>query len=219
MSQHLLILNVYWSVMVLTIIDDPTEELFRMVSEGVERRHLSVSPEAQAYVTGVLVALTLADDVFTAREKSSVAADTGRYLKPFTFQLQEAADRPYLFKEVGDRCLFVLGFAYDEVRKTGMSQVKFHSDVGRTAYGRYAQVVAQYQDRLVHSGRADPLFTELADSFDGLAAVVGDLHLKRLDDNQVLLDYYDRYLRTGDQRYASLLQAKGIPLDVLGSSS
>jgi len=218
-SQHLLILDVYWLVMGLTIIEDPTQELSHMVSEGVERRHLSVSPEAQAYVVGVLVSLTLADDIFTAREKPSVDGDTGRYIKPFTFQLQEAADRPYLFKGVGDRCLFVLGFAYDAIRMTGAPQVKFHSAVGRTAYGRYAHVVAQYQDHLVHSGRADPLFTELADSFDGLAAVVGDLHLKRLDDDQVLLDYYNRFRDTGDQRYAGLLKAKGIPLDVLGSSS
>ncbi len=203
----------------LTLIEDPTEELSHMVSEGVERRHLSVSPEAQAYVAGVICSLILADDVFTGREKPSATGDTGRYIKPFTFQLQEAADKPYLFKEVGDRCLFVLGFAYDAVRKTGVSQVKFHRDIGRTAYGHYAHVVAQYQDRLAHSGRADPLFTELADSFDGLAAVVGDLHLKRLDDERVLLDYYERYLRTGDQRYAGLLQVKGIPLDVKGASS
>ena len=95
--------------MSLAVIEDPREELSQMVSEGAQRRHLSVSPDAQAYVVSVILALTLADDVYTAREKPFVDGDRGRHMKPFTFQLQEAADRPYLFKEVGDRCLFVLG--------------------------------------------------------------------------------------------------------------
>ncbi len=106
------------------------------------------------------MSIVFADDIFTTRQKPASESDAGRYIKPFTFQLQEAADRPYLFKEVGDRY-----------------------------------------------------------SFEGLATVVGDLHLKRLDDEQALLDVYDRFLKTGDHRYAHLLQAKGIAVDVIGGSS
>lgn len=205
--------------MTFTIIEDPTKELTRMVSEGVDRHHISVSAEAQAYVAGVISSLMFADDLFTARQNSASESDAGRSITPFTFQLRDAADKPYLFKEVGDRCLFVLGFCYDSVRRGGALQVRYHYDVGRSAYSRYAHVLAKYQDHSLSSTQADPLFTELADSFEGLATVVGDLHLKRLDDERALLDVYERYLRTGDHRYVRLLQAKGIAVDVNGGSS
>ena len=39
--------------------------------------------------------------------------------------------------------------------------------------------------------------------------VIGDMHLPELDNEKKLLDVYQRWRKTLDERYASLLLAKG----------
>lgn len=188
----------------------PTEELSQMVSAAVKRHGTSVSETAEAYVVGVLHAFLYADSLFITPAPDET--DTGRHLEPFVFQIQKAAEKPSLFKHVGDQCLFSVGFCYDSLRDKGAAYVDYHRTVGMLAYNKFARVFPT-------EGKPDSLFLELAASFDGLAAVVGDLHLPELTDSQRFLDVYERFLRTHDPRYATLLEAKGIQPHVKGELS
>ena len=121
------------------------------------------------------------------------------WMQPITIQYQQVIEqtkklqRQQSSRELGDHCLFLVGYFYDFVRRNGKGQVQYHADIGSSAYQQ--------------AGR-EP-YEELAKKFSDLYVVIGDLHLPQLDE-QKTLEIYERWEKTKDRYYASLLLGKGI---------
>ena len=163
--------------------------LCNSVDQAVERHQLDLSALAQHYLVEML-----------ERFADTLQFMPQQRLEPVCFQYQRLADqmnklqRVQLQAELGDHCLFLVGYFYDFVRSSGKAQVKYHSQIGSSAYQQ----------------TGIPLFTELARNFNDLYLVIADLHLPELDQPQKLMDIYQKWTATKDSYYASLLLGKGI---------
>ena len=162
---------------------------FSQSIEGALQRHkVEVSPETEVYLTEMLTHFC---------EDFGAFEDT--WLTPITFQYQHLIEETNRLQqrqkqqELGDHCLFLVGYFYPFVAKSGKGQVQYHLDMGAQAY---------------QQAGSKP-YPELAQKFDELYLVIGDLHLPELDEIKVL-QIYEKWLQSGDKYYESLLLGKGI---------
>ena len=159
------------------------------IEQALNRHKLDVSDKARNYIITML-----------ERFADTLKLFPEQRIEPITFQYQrlvEETNRVWqreLGQELGDHCLFLVGYFYDFVRRGGDGQVEYHSQIGSTAY----QQTGKY-----------PL-VELASNFTDLYLVIGDLHLPELDDPEKLMQVYQKWEKTKDRYYASLLVGKGI---------
>ena len=168
------------------------EDLFSFLDRGIEKsieRHkLDLTSSAQKYLVEMLEHFA---------ETFGVEQDT--WLTPITFQYQRVTEetnrmqRTQLQKELGDHCLLLVGFFYDYVSRHGEGQVKYHIQLGSTAY--------------LQTGKLP--YVELGEKFNELYLVIGDLHLPTIN-NEKIVGLYEKWLETGDRYYESLLMGKGV---------
>ena len=174
--------------------------LVESVNESVERRSLKTSEEIKSYLVDVLKSNIISDKVFTNYDLSG---EKHYGLKPITFQMFDAKSNPGKLKQLGDHCLFLVGYFYDFLLDKGKGQVDFHKQVGSSAYGNFGSAI--YDD----SGIIKNMFVDLANDFESYSEVIGDLHLHSLDEKNIL-GLYDKFIVTKDKRYSSMLYSKGI---------
>ena len=168
-------------------LDDKTLSVFltENIRQALARHEVEVSNSAQQYLIGML------------ERQFAEAVQAGR--EPITFQYKRILEETYelrrkhLTQQLGDHCLFLVGYFYDFVRKAGKGQVEYHTQIGSTAY----QEAGKYP------------FAELSEKFTDLYLVIGDLHLPNLGEEKII-DLYQKWLETGDRYYESLLLGKGI---------
>lgn len=173
------------------------------VDDSIARHAFPLSSDGQAYLNDFLVRYVDATRLF---REYRLQGKNVRGLKPITFQHFEAleekglAERTVVLQNLAEECLFLVGFCYDYVRRNGLGQVRFHSDMGAAAYGGLAALTGQ------------PVFPEVAERFDTYSVVVGDLHLPELKiNNRRFKQVLDRWMETHDRRYELLIEG------VLGS--
>src|SRR3989344_3610135 len=168
--------------------EDLLSVLEREVEQAIGRHKLALTPPAQQYLVEML-----------ERFAENFGLHKDVWLTPITFQYQRISDelnkaqRMQLQRDLGDHCLFLVGYFYDFVRKHGEGQVRYHAQIGSAAYQRM--------------GRTP--YLELAQKFDNLYLIIGDLHLPQLDERRTI-EIYERWEETRDRYYASLLVGKGI---------
>ncbi len=174
------------------------------IEDSSSRHGFALSSDGRAYLTDFLVRYVDATRLF---REYQLQGKNVRGLKPITFQHFEAleekglAEKTVALQTLAEECLFLVGFCYDYVRRNGLSQVRFHSDMGAAAYGGLAALTGQQ------------LFPEVAEQFDSYSVVVGDLHLPELkNDNRRFKKVLDRWMETHDRRYELLIEG------VLGSN-
>lgn len=171
-----------------TLEEDLTSFLHQSIERAMERHKLELTPPAQQYLVEMLERFGEAFGVYQQG-----------WLTPVTFQYQRITEeasrlqRIQQQRELGDHCLFLVGYFYDFVRSCGEGQVEYHSQIGSSAY------VQTEQFPLVEMGR----------KFNRLYLVISDLHLPQIDE-QRLVEIYERWEKTKDTYYASLLMGKGI---------
>lgn len=158
------------------------------VEQAITRQQLDLSRTARKYLVDML-------ERFADPVKQPTSND-----EPITFQYSRILRETYrlrqeqLQQQLGDHCLFLVGYFYDALRKKGEGQIEYHSQIGAAAY----------QDAGIYP------FAELAQKFNDLYIVVGNLHLPELDRQEKLADVYQKWLETGDRYYESLLLGKGV---------
>ena len=168
--------------------EDLTSFLNQSIERAIERHKLELTPPAQQYLVEMLERFA---------EHFSLHKDL--WLTPVTFQYQRINDelnraqRMQLQRDLGDHCLFLVGYFYDFIRKQGEGQIKYHAQIGSAAYRQ--------------TGRTP--FVEVGQKFGDLYLVIGDLHLPQLDERRTI-EIYERWEETRDRYYASLLTGKGI---------
>ena len=163
--------------------------LEQTIDQAIARHRIELTPPAREYLLEMLERFAADFELYQEQ-----------WLTPVTFQYQrlmEETDRLWqkqLGQELGDRCLFLVGYFYEFVRRSGDGQVEYHSQIGSTAYQQTKK----------------GLLVELAENFTNLYLVIGDLHLSELDDPEKLMEVYQKWEKTKDRYYASLLLGKGI---------
>lgn len=168
------------------IVHSPTEFLTEIIEQAIDRHQASVSRQTRKYLVEML------QQFFNAPPAHD---------EPITFRYQKTLQETYrlrqqqLQRELGDHCLFLVGYFYDFVRQKGSSNVCYYSQIGSAAY----QEAGKYP------------FAEISREFEKLYLVIGDLHLPELNTEEKVMDIYGRWLKTGgDKYYESLLLGKGI---------
>ena len=167
---------------------DLTSYLNQSIERAIERHKLELTLSARQYLVEMLERF---GETFGVYQQG--------WLTPVTFQYQRITEeanklqRTQQQRELGDHCLFLVGYFYDFVRSCGEGQVKYHSQIGSGAYVQTEQF---------------PL-VEIGENFSELYLVIGDLHLPSIDEKR-LVEIYERWEKTKDRYYASLLLGKGI---------
>lgn len=162
--------------------------LDQIIHQAVERHKLELSMPAKEYLVEMLGRFA---------ENFELYKDV--WLTPVTFQYQRInhelnrVQRMQLQRDLGDHCLFLVGYFYDFVRKHGEGQVRYHAEMGSAAYKQIGRIP----------------YLELAQKFSDLYLIIGDLHLPSIDEKK-LIEIYGRWEKTRDRYYASLLIGKGI---------
>ncbi|MEK6809234.1 MAG: hypothetical protein AABY40_01035 [Nanoarchaeota archaeon] len=161
---------------------------------SIERHKVELTPPAKQYLVEMLERF---GETFELYQQG--------WLTPITFQYQHILEEASRLKrkqqqrELGDHCLFLVGYFYDFVRKHGEGQIRYHAQMGSSAYLQTEQLP------LIEMGR----------KFNQLYLVISDLHLPQIDETK-LVEIYQRWENTKDEYYASLLMGKGImPRDVM----
>ena len=155
------------------------------LEQALARHGLEMSDEAQNYLSRML-------------EQFAVKFESQSNLLEPTLQYQLIVDQTQKLqrqssRQLGDHCLFLVGYFYEFVAQQGSGWVRYHADIGANAYQQ--------------AGR-EPC-PELAQKFTDLYVIIGDLHLPHIDEKRVI-EIYEKWLQTGDRYYESLLLGKGI---------
>ena len=170
------------------------------IEGSVSRHGFSLSDEGKTYLRGVMEHFADAQQLF---QEYDFHGKPIYGLKPITLQHFEAvaekgrAAKTEALRTVAEQCLFLVGFCYDHIRKNGMGQVRFHSDLGAAAY-----------DSLAQRSSADAhVFPEIAEQFTAYCVVTGDLHIPELRSNPVRFkNVFDRWMKTHDRRDELLIE-------------
>ncbi|MBI2102943.1 hypothetical protein HYT55_03835 [Candidatus Woesearchaeota archaeon] len=184
------------------ILTELTDFLADTIRDSVQRHHFPLSEAGQHYLQDMLTRFVDPNSLFQVYDLHGER----RYgLKPITFQQFEAwekalgdgtSGKELGMQQVAERCLFLVGFCYDYVRRNGVGSVRFHRDTGAVAYDGLGVLTGV------------DTFPEIAASFDACAVVVGDLHVPELKkDSQKLKKVLDRWVETRDRRYGLLIEA------------
>lgn len=183
--------------------EDLVAHLTQTISSAVQRHGFHVSPEVETYLVSVLTSYISAEKYFGI-EQHALLPEMGS--EPLSQIFRQAQSHPYKLIALGDRCLFTLGLFYEAVQAKGSPCVTLYQDIGASSYARVGKYFQSYGDDTL-----TPIFSELASGFDGIGFILGDIRLPSID-HKKLMDLLFKYTLTHDPRYASLLQAKGIPV-------
>ncbi|MCB9700301.1 MAG: hypothetical protein H6711_00250 [Myxococcales bacterium] len=170
---------------------------YEEIQEAQERAGAELSEEIEAYVVHLL-----ADFV----RRTGVA---GRRSPPLALQYlsargQSGTARAFALREVGDRALFIAGAVPRSLDRTPVN-VRYVRSIGESAY------------RGIAERGALAVFEELADAFEDVSQVIGEVVDVDGEAPRDLLGLYERWRRHGDPRDARRLVGAGVLLDARGS--
>jgi hypothetical protein len=175
------------------------------VDDAIRIRGVTVTEGAAQY----LVAL-LADYAHPDR-RAGEALD-----RPLTLLFDEAvhapdpADRFERLRTLGDGVLYGCGFFGEHFAARGVDP-KYLRGLGTRAYEAAGSMLVW---GAMDEAAGQDLFTELADKFDGFVEVLSDVADATIamgsETSRGLVKLYERWLRTGSERLAGALTARGV---------
>ncbi len=174
-----------------------TEYFRALVDQALDHQGVDVEELTAYYLVQLLAAFARAD---TTRGEG-VWSDA-----PLAIRLGQALEtggtqQRLLLRQVGDAALFISGFFPDRLRRSPVD-VHYYASLGGYAYGS----LSRFGDEVLA-----PVFEELADRFDPLVDVLGEVSEKTaLASPTDLLRLYERWLRTGSRRCSDRLIAHGV---------
>ncbi len=173
------------------------------VEDAKRARGVDATDGATRYLVGVLADFAHPD------HRAGEALE-----RPLTLLLDEAlhspdpADRFQRLRIIGDGVLYGCGFFGDHFEARGVDARYLHG-LGTRAYGAASSMLRQ--------GANEPgpdLFGELAEKFEALVEVVGEVADTTIamgtESSSGLLRVYERWLKTGSERLASALTSRGV---------
>jgi len=181
---------------------------FEAVEDSMRLQRVDATDGAMRY----LVAL-LADYVHPDRRAGETLE------RPLTILFDEAlhapdpAERFQRLRVIGDGILYGCGFFGDHFEARGVDS-KYLFGLGTRAYGEAGSMLRRpATDRSAKEGAPD-LFAELAANFSGFVSVLADVAdstvATGVETSRGLLKVYERWLKTGSERLAGALTARGV---------
>jgi len=172
------------------------KEFFRdVLQRAIANQRADVQPFTELYLVNLL-------HEYLASEALYVQADDGTWQqKPLAFLLKEALEeagvaRVRLLRRLGDTSLFVSGFFPDSLaRRSSLADVDYYIAMGGRAY----------------SSLGAGVWEELSAKFRLLVDLLNEVSERTLHStNAGLVRLYERWLKTGSDRLASLLVKQGV---------
>jgi hypothetical protein len=138
--------------------------------------------------------------------------------RPLTLLFDEAlhvvdpADRFQRLRVLGDGVLYGCGFFADHFEARGVD-AKYVRGLGTRAYGAAGSIL-RHGPGDGSTTRGPDLFAELAQNFDAFVSVLADVAdatvAAGVESSRGLLKAYERWLKTGSDRLATALTARGV---------
>jgi hypothetical protein len=187
-----------------TIIDGSRlkEYLMNRVKNGILSEGLQLSDFTEFYLVNLLMGFERSEDLYVMRERhleeEPLALMLARALNG------DAATQLRELKKIGDKALYLAGLFSEHIQK-GIVSRDYYIDMGSSAYNSLSSQLAS--ERVFGS-----LYKELSLNFEGLADVLKNLTIaERVQNNLNLLELYERWLKSGDEKIEEILIREGIP--------
>jgi hypothetical protein len=180
-------------------------DFFReLLSLAMENQRARVQHATELYLANLLSG-------FLATESLLVREDDGSLQRqPLALLLKEALEgegpaRTRALRRLGDTSLFVSGMFSDSL-SASLVDVEYAIAMGARAYDALGEVAARH-------GRGErSLWDELSEKFSQLVEVLNEVSERTLaSSNAGLLRIYEKWIKTGSPRVATLLSQHGVP--------
>ncbi len=182
------------------VAESPAEVFRELVGEALARQSVRASEETEYYLVNLLT------DFIDARRLHPTETESA----PTLIELLAGAlerDRSAqfaAFRRMGDFALFVSGFFSESLTRRAID-LDYYVAMGGGAYG--------HASRLAGSTPVGGIFDDLSRQFVAFMDVIGEVSERSQfgpPDDRVLLQLYQRYVRTGSLRALRQLEAAGI---------
>jgi hypothetical protein len=180
-------------------------DFFReLLSLAMENQRARVQHATELYLANLLSG-------FLGTESLLVREDDGSLQRrPLALLLKEALEgegpaRARALRRLGDTSLFVSGM-FAESLSASLVDVEYAIAMGTRAYDALGDVMARH-------GRGErSLWDELSEKFSQLVEVLNEVSERTLaSSNAGLLRIYEKWIKTGSPRVATLLSQHGVP--------
>jgi hypothetical protein len=186
----------------ITLVAQPQDYFRELVTETLERQHVSIQPETEFYLVNLLNQFMKTDRLYPRDGEGAVREE------PLALMVKEALEQPavqaqsLLFRQVGDVSLYVAGFFQESLTRK-LVDVDYYIDMGGTAY---QQVASRTPEEALRA-----LYGELSEKFARFVEVLAEISDKTSTRTEKdLLRLYELWMRTGSERAAKALQEAGI---------
>ena len=181
-------------------------EFFReLLTQAIENQRARVQPFTELYLVNLLHEFLMSEALY-------VQSDDGSWQqKPLAFLLKEALEeagpaRVHLLRRLGDTSLFVSGFFPDSLaRRSSLVDVDYYIAMGGRAYDAVGALAAR------HAAEEKTLWEELSSRFRLLVDLLNEVSERtQASTNAGLVRLYERWVKTGSERLATLLVKQGV---------
>jgi hypothetical protein len=177
------------------------KDFFRdLLQRAMENQRAQVQPFTELYVVNLLHEYLLSEVLYVQSEDGRLEQ------RPLAFLLKEALEeagpaRMHMLRRLGDTSLFVSGFFPDSLaRRSSLVDVDYYIAMGGRAYDAVGTL----------AGHRD-LWSELSGRFRLLVDLLNEVSERTLaSTNLGLVRLYERWMKTGSERLATLLARQGV---------
>jgi hypothetical protein len=181
------------------------QEFFReLVALAVENQRASVQQATELYLGNLLSGYLQTESLLVREDDGTLHRKPLALLLKEALEAEEAAARARLLRRLGDTSLFVSGMFSDSLSRS-LVDVDYYIEMGGRAYDALGEVAARH-------GRERSLWDELSEKFSQLVEVLNEVSERTMvSSNAGLLRLYEKWMKTGSVRLATLLREQGVP--------
>jgi len=177
------------------------EYLREKVQRSIIRHKLNTSEYTEYYLVNLLQDFRRSEKLFA--ENNGEFAEKPLALLLFEAMRGNAGKKMHYLKKVGDTALYLSGFFSENLKKRLVGK-NYYARMGGSAYGSLGEIFR-------NEGTFGLIYCELAQNFGQFVKVLADVSpWQHIHNNTDLLKLYERWLKTGDERVAKVLQREGI---------
>jgi hypothetical protein len=180
-------------------------EFFReLVALAVENQRATFHQATELYLANLLSGYLQTESLLVREDDGTLHRKPLALLLKEALEAEEAAARARLLRRLGDTSLFVSGMFSDSL-SSSLVDVGYYIEMGGRAYDALGEFAARH-------GRERTLWDELSEKFSQLVEVLNEVSERTMaSSNAGLLRLYEKWIKTGNVRVATLLREQGVP--------